>query len=107
MLVRSYPIELGDSGRVDITLTPVQGKVVLCGAILEPVLGAGSAKQDESENSMNGGDIFSKEKIISTMEKVNSYQLAHPWRPSDRNWIRAIGQSGRHFRKALPQATQI
>ncbi len=37
ILVRRYPIMLEEAGRVDVTLEPVKGKALLCGAILEPV----------------------------------------------------------------------
>lgn len=44
VLVRSYPIELEKPGRIDVTLTPVRGKALLCGAILEPTLDVGNTK---------------------------------------------------------------
>jgi hypothetical protein len=37
ILVRRYPITLEKPGRIDVTLEPVKGKALLCGAILEPV----------------------------------------------------------------------
>ena len=33
-------------------------------------------------------DVFSKDAILAVMHKVNDYQKAHPWRETDRNWIR-------------------
>ncbi len=36
ILVRHYPVKFQEPGSVNVTLKPVTGKVVLCGAILEP-----------------------------------------------------------------------
>ena len=32
----TQPVEVGASGQVDLTLTPIKGKALICGAILEP-----------------------------------------------------------------------
>jgi hypothetical protein len=37
ILVRRYPITLEEPGLVDVIAEPVEGKALLCGAILEPV----------------------------------------------------------------------
>jgi len=41
-----------------------------------------------------GGDVFSADRITAIMHKVNDYQIKHPWRSSDRNWIRATWYTG-------------
>jgi hypothetical protein len=41
ILTRSYPVRLQSPGRVEVTLRPIRGKAVLCGAVLEPVLDTG------------------------------------------------------------------
>jgi hypothetical protein len=38
-LTRSYGVVVGPDGEVEITLTPIAGKVILCAAVLEPVPG--------------------------------------------------------------------
>ncbi len=40
------------------------------------------------------GDIFAREKIVEVMRKVRDYQLSHPWKETDRNWIRATYYTG-------------
>ena len=40
------------------------------------------------------GGIFTREKIVEVMRKVREYQLAHPWKETDRNWIRATYYTG-------------
>jgi hypothetical protein len=37
VLARRYPVSLPSPGRVEVNVTPVRGKVLLCGAILEPL----------------------------------------------------------------------
>ncbi len=32
----TFPVGVGDSGQVELTVTPVKGKAVVCGVILEP-----------------------------------------------------------------------
>lgn len=39
-------------------------------------------------------EVFSKEKIIAIMNKVNDYQYSHPWIKDDRNWIRGTYYTG-------------
>jgi hypothetical protein len=39
ILMRSYPVQLKSPGRVEVILRPVQGKVILCGVVLEPISG--------------------------------------------------------------------
>ena len=58
--------------------------VVLC------ILGAVSGCAADSAKI----DVFSAEQITAIMHKANNYQVAHPWRPSDRNWIRATWYTG-------------
>ena len=41
-----------------------------------------------------GDDVFSKEKIIAIMKKVNEYTLSHPYTEHDRNWVRATYYTG-------------
>ena len=41
-----------------------------------------------------GTDVFSADRITAIMHKVNDYQIKHPWRFSDRNWIRATWYTG-------------
>ncbi len=38
--------------------------------------------------------IFTREKIVEVMRSVRDYQLAHPWKQTDRNWIRATYYTG-------------
>jgi rhamnogalacturonyl hydrolase YesR len=78
ILVRRYAVTLEEPSRVDVTLEPVKGKALLCGAVLEPV----------------GDNVSSRRKTISIMNRVNLYQLQHPWKESDRNWIRATYYTG-------------
>ena len=47
-----------------------------------------------AEPEAGGDDVFSKEKIVEVMRKVRDYQLAHPWKETDRNWIRATYYTG-------------
>ncbi len=42
----------------------------------------------------SAGEIFTREKIVEVMRSVRDYQLAHPWRETDRNWIRATYYTG-------------
>ena len=44
-----YPVTLESPGAVDVTLTPVQGQAILCGAVLEP---AGSADRAPRQPSL-------------------------------------------------------
>jgi len=37
VLERAWPVKLDRAGCVTVTLTPVKGKVLVCGAMLEPV----------------------------------------------------------------------
>ncbi len=39
-------------------------------------------------------EIFAREQIVDVMRRVHDYQLAHPWKPTDRNWIRATYYTG-------------
>jgi len=41
-----------------------------------------------------GQNPFSRESIRATMRRVNEFQKAHPWRETDRNWIRATYYTG-------------
>ena len=41
-----------------------------------------------------GDDIFAKDNIVKIMNRVNGYQLKHPWKKEDRNWIRATYYTG-------------
>ncbi|MHC4405559.1 MAG: glycoside hydrolase family 88 protein [Planctomycetota bacterium] len=45
-----------------------------------------------AESSAN--EIFTREKIVEVMRRVRDYQLAHPWKETDRNWIRATYYTG-------------
>jgi unsaturated rhamnogalacturonyl hydrolase len=38
--------------------------------------------------------IYTKDGIIQRMQAVRDYQLAHPWKETDRNWIRATYYTG-------------
>jgi len=40
------------------------------------------------------GDIFTVEQTVEVMRRVRDYQLAHPWKETDRNWIRATYYTG-------------
>ncbi len=42
----------------------------------------------------SASDIFTGEEIVEVMRKVRDYQLAHPWKEADRNWIRATYYTG-------------
>jgi hypothetical protein len=37
MIAVSYPVRLETAGAVEVTLTPVKGKAILSGAVLEPL----------------------------------------------------------------------
>ena len=39
-------------------------------------------------------DVFTKPEIVRRMLAVRNYQLAHPWKEMDRNWIRATYYTG-------------
>lgn len=39
-------------------------------------------------------DVFDEAAIRALLRRVNDYQLAHPWRDTDRNWIRATWYTG-------------
>jgi len=47
-----------------------------------------------SSENLKSEDVFTREKIISIMHKVNDYQLSHPWKEDDRNWIRGTYYTG-------------
>ena len=47
-----------------------------------------------AEPEAGADDVFSKKKIVEVMRKVRDYQLAHPWKETDRNWIRATYYTG-------------
>lgn len=38
--------------------------------------------------------VFTRERIVDVMRAVRDYQLAHPWKETDRNWIRATYYTG-------------
>lgn len=42
----------------------------------------------------NAADVFTVEKTVEVMRRVRDYQLAHPWKETDRNWIRATYYTG-------------
>ena len=44
--------------------------------------------------SSNAQDIYKKEYVKELMERVNSYQLNHPWQEFDDNWIRGTYYAG-------------
>ena len=48
----------------------------------------------ETTAAPGGTNAFSPATISSLMRKVNAWQLAHPWKPTDRNWIRATYYTG-------------
>ena len=39
-------------------------------------------------------DVFAEHKILAVMRKVNDYTRSHPYKPDDRNWIRATWYTG-------------
>ena len=39
-------------------------------------------------------DIYAKDSVIEIMHKANNYQLKHPYKETDRNWIRATYYTG-------------
>ena len=39
-------------------------------------------------------EVFSKKKIVEVMRRVREYQLAHPWKETDRDWIRGTYYTG-------------
>ncbi len=41
-----------------------------------------------------GEEVFSPDEIIAIMHRVNDYTFSHPWKPHDRNWIRATYYTG-------------
>lgn len=61
--------------------------------VLVCLLGLFSAARS-AEDDAGGDDVFSKRKIVEVMRKVRDYQLAHPWKETDRNWIRATYYTG-------------
>ncbi len=42
----------------------------------------------------NAEAVFTREAIVDVMRRVRDYQLAHPWKQTDRNWIRATYYTG-------------
>jgi len=48
----------------------------------------------ETAASTQAAELFSAEEITVLIHKVNAWQLVHPWRPTDRNWIRATYYTG-------------
>lgn len=57
--------------------------------VLAALLGIATvASSDESQN------VYTKDGIIHRMRAVRDYQLAHPWKEMDRNWIRATYYTG-------------
>ena len=65
ILVRRYLITLEKPGRIDVTLEPIKGKALLCGAVLEPVGNDYTAEKNGIKNDNKDDDIFSRQKIIS------------------------------------------
>jgi len=57
---------------------------VLLGAVFGAALDVGAITDD----------IYSREKIIALMNKVNDYTYAHPYKEHDRNWVRATYYTG-------------
>jgi len=47
-----------------------------------------------AETTLQPTNSFSPEGITALIHKVNTWQLAHPWRPRDRNWIRGTYYTG-------------
>lgn len=47
-----------------------------------------------SASAQTAASPWDPEAITALMKKVNAYQLAHPWRETDRNWIRATYYTG-------------
>jgi rhamnogalacturonyl hydrolase YesR len=83
VLVRSYPIQVTRGGEVQVRLTPVAGKVVVCAAALEPA------------DAEHGASVSRQKRILEQMRKVNAYQLTHPcMEEDDRNWQRGTWYTG-------------
>ncbi len=47
-----------------------------------------------AETNLLSANSFSPEGITALIQKVNAWRVAHPWRPLDRNWIRATYYTG-------------
>lgn len=67
--------------KIKILLTLVLTSLV---SITQPL----SASNEESESN------FKPQTILNAMRKVNEYALENPWRPYDRDWIRATMYTG-------------
>lgn len=85
---------------------------VLILIMLAGALTMGSAGQAVAAD-LKTGQAREAEEVIRLMMQVRDYQLAHPYKPSDRNWIRATyytGLMGLYHAtkdpKVLAQATQ-
>lgn len=70
--------------------SPVKTRATL---VLVCLLGIFSTVRS-AEPEADSKDVFSKKKIVEVMRKVRDYQLAHPWKETDRNWIRATYYTG-------------
>ena len=64
ILERSYPVAVGPDGAVEVTLTPVAGKAVLCGAILEP------SRSNEPKTEPESGTADDSEALWVTRPKA-------------------------------------
>jgi len=54
------------------------------------------------------GDVFAADRIAGILHKVNHYQRTHPWKETDRNWIRATYYTGvMAFYKATKDRTLL
>jgi rhamnogalacturonyl hydrolase YesR len=47
-----------------------------------------------AEEAASGADPYSPGALAAVMHRVNDYQKTHPWKPSDRNWIRGTYYTG-------------
>jgi len=66
----------------------VTTQLLLVVLVLIAVLGAGVSAEPTSEK------VYTKESVLGVMRRVRGYQLAHPWKKTDRNWIRATYYTG-------------
>lgn len=62
--------------------------IALIVPLLTALLGAAAAEKPPAEK------VYTKDSILAVMRRVRDYQVAHPWKATDRNWIRATYYTG-------------
>ncbi|UCD28162.1 MAG: glycoside hydrolase family 88 protein [Planctomycetota bacterium] len=78
---------------ITILLTCLSASAAVFGAEVIPATTSRGPTDYPALNTIDS-DIFSPEKIIAIMKKVNNYTFSHPYQEHDRNWIRATYYTG-------------